>query len=116
MKREYPFAVWLKEWISDPDIALPHLQSDWDDTNNPFTSLGGIEFVTRTNWSFRWCSAYMRTVVLRRILSRRTPLSEPTFGKTSEVLGSPEKSAVTESICGPEGEGVEYIVQAMVLR
>ena len=114
MKESHPFAVWLKEWISDPDIALPHLQSDWEDTKNPYFVWEAIEFCDAHQLEFPdWVRAYLASCA-RRMVSEDTVGASDLRKILPEVLGFPRKKRGPGNLLRPEGDGVEYMVQAMV--
>jgi hypothetical protein len=114
MKESHPFAVWLKDWISDPDIALPHLQSDWELTKNPYFVWEAIDFCDAHKLELPdWVRAYLASCA-RRMLSEDTVGASDLRKILPEVLGFPRKKRGPGNLLRPEGDSVEYMVQAMV--
>jgi hypothetical protein len=114
MKESHRFAVWLKDWASNPDIALPHLQSDWEDTKNPFFVWSAINVCDLNQRELPdWVRAYLASCALRMVSEDAVQASD--LRKIlPEVLGFPRKKRGPGNLLRPEGDGVEYMVQAMV--
>src|ERR1700738_2867756 len=114
MKESHRFAVWLKDWVSNPDIALPHLQSDWEDTKNPFFVWSAINVCDLNQRELPdWVRAYLASCA-RRMVSEDAVQKSDLRKILPGVLGFPQKKRGPGHLLRPEGDGVEYMVQAMV--
>src|ERR1700730_18056223 len=108
MKESHRFAVWLKDWVSNPDIALPHLQSDWEDTKNPFFVWSAINVCDLNQRELPdWVRAYLASCA-RRMVSEDAVQKSDLRKILPGVLGFPQKKRGPGPLLRPEGDGVIF--------
>jgi hypothetical protein len=99
--------------IGNMDEILPHLQSDWEGTKNPYFVWQAIDTCSALQWELPdWVRAYLAGCA-RRMVSEDTVQASDLRKILPEVLGFPRKRG-PGSLLKPDGDAAKYFESAVV--